>query len=215
MFWFLFKEISEGKSLARAYMHEETKNIELDGTVSDVGAGGNPEYHDFFKRGKNLKITKFDLNERRGTNIKIDLEKDSLPYESKKLDAVLLFNVLEHIFNYNHLVVEIERVIKNGGRLIGYVPFLVNYHPDPHDYFRYTEESLEKIMKTAGFRDVVIRPTGAGPFAVQFNVLMLSIPKVLRLILFPFFYFLDVVFLYFRPETTKRVPLGYMFVATK
>ena len=50
------------------------------------------------------------------------------------------------------------------------VPFLWRYHADPHDYFRFTHEALEKLMKDNGFKDIKISVTGSGPFKVMSSV---------------------------------------------
>ena len=47
-----------------------------------------------------------------------------MPWEDNSFDHVLFFNVLEHIFNYNHIVAEIARVLKPGGKL----RFHIHYH---------------------------------------------------------------------------------------
>jgi len=145
----------------------------------------------------------------------IDLEKDKLPANDNSVDCILIFNVLEHIYNYDFLMSEAKRVLKKEGVLLGFVPFLVNYHPDPHDYFRYTNEALEKIFFRAGFEKIEIKRIGRGPFAVNYNNINPSLPTFLNLFIFPFYYFLDYIFIKIRPKIIKRYPLGYVFYLTK
>jgi len=109
----------------------------------------------------------------------------------------------------------VHRVIKNDGIMIGFVPFFVGYHPDPHDYFRYTSESLERIFKSAGFASVEIRAIGGGPYLVNYNIVMDYIPRVLRIILLPFYTVRDWVLLKIKPNLSEKFPLGYLFVIKK
>jgi SAM-dependent methyltransferase len=146
---------------------------------------------------------------------KINFETDALPYADGAYDTVVVCNVLEHIFNHRFLTNEMYRVLKQGGGLVGFVPFLFQYHPDPHDYFRYTKEALTRVLKDAGFRDVAVTEIGGGPFFVNYNTLSLSMPRVIRIVLFPLYALLDWIFLKLRPQARERYPLGYLFTAKK
>ena len=216
---FLIKEIAKGKSMARALFNNSLSGFSILGDVLDVGGGKHQDYLDFIKGGREARVRVVDLEVKVDTqgqdSARIDFEKDPLPCLDGTIDHVLAFNVLEHIFNHQFLVSEMYRIIKPGGKLIGFVPFLVNYHPDPHDYFRYTKEALRKILLMGGFRDIMVREVGRGPFAVNYNTIMLSFPKFIRVIIFPCYYLLDSIFLLIRPHIGVRYPLGYLFYAKK
>ena len=214
MFFYLFGQILKGKSVWRALLNKEAGKFYLSGDVVDIGGGKNPSYFRFFKKDENLKIENIDLNGAEGSRA-LDLEKDKLPAADNSRDQVLLFNILEHIYNHSHVTGEAFRILKNNGELIGAVPFLINVHPDPHDYFRYTKESLEKIFSSAGFREVKIAAIGFGPLMVNYNNMMFLLPRIIRP-LFLFFYFsLDFILLKIKPGLTERFPLGYFFSARK
>jgi SAM-dependent methyltransferase len=215
-FWFIFKEIRKGNTPLRACMHETLQKHALhQGSVLDVGGSGRQEYLDYFENGPRGDVITVDLRESPESGRQIDFETDKLPFEDSSMDQVLCMNVLEHIFNYQLLTREMHRVLKPAGELIGFVPFLINYHPDPHDYFRYTGEALARILAGVGFSNVSIAPVGGGPFLVNYNTTMMSFPMFIRLLMFPFFWLLDSVFLALRPRTTERLPLGYTFVSRK
>ena len=95
------------------------------------------------------------------------------------------------------------------------MPFFINIHPDPHDYFRYTKEALERIFSELDIDIIRIETVGRGPFAVHYNNIVLSIPRIVRVLLFPLAYGIDQIFLYFRPNMKERYPLGYMFEVRK
>ncbi len=210
MIWRVFKEIYNGKTLVRALMHLYLKDMSISGITLDIGGGRAPEYWDILKKDTETKIISIDFKQI-VKNKKIDLEKDTLPYSDLQIDTILMFNILEHIYNHKHLTKEAVRVLKKDGIIIGFVPFLVNYHPDPHDYFRYTKESLRRIFEEVGGRGISIVSIGRGPFAVNYNNIMLAVPIIIRIFIFPAYYLLDSVYLWLRPNITERFPLGYMF----
>ena len=208
--------ILKGKSLLRTLMNAEAANFSLSGKVLDIGGGQGPSYLEFFKKGEYFQYESLDISHEAGHigRRRIDIEKEKLPYGDAVADSVLMFNILEHIYNYRHVVAEARRALKADGRLFGFVPFLLNYHPDPHDYFRYTKESLERIFREAGFKNISIKLIGKGPFFVNFNNL-LGIARPLRFLLallFPLYYLADYIFLKLRPSARDRYPLGYFFV---
>lgn len=214
MIFIILKEILKGKSLLRTLMNLELRNYKLEGKVLDIGGGKNPSYFNFLQKSGKVEVINAELEKGEG-RVALDLEKDDLPFTDSSIDQVLMFNILEHIYNYNFLAREVCRVLKPGGQVLGFTPFFINVHPDPHDYFRYTGEALEKIFKQAGFRKIKIKEIGRGPAAVNFNNIILIIPKFLRAIIFPFCYLVDWVIMKIRPEITKRYPLGYFFVLRK
>ena len=212
----LIKDIWKGKTMIRIMMNDRCRTISLkDKKVLDIGSGSKMgSYHDFFIE-KSDDVVTSDMKDGENNHRQLDFEKDNLPFEDGEFDTVLSFNLFEHIFNYNHLIGEINRVTKKEGELIGFVPFLLNYHPDPHDYFRYTKDSLEKIFNHNGYSKISIEEIGNGPFTVNYNNVVLSVPKIFRVLLLPFPLILDKIFLKFRPAAKDRYPLGYFFIAKK
>ena len=145
----------------------------------------------------------------------IDFEKDILPFANESFDTVICANVLEHIYNHKLLVSSIFNVIKTGGQLVGFVPFLIQYHPDTWDYFRYTKEALQRIFNEAGFTRVDIIIVGGGPIATNFNNSMFMLPRIVRPIFFVFYYMLSKITLSLKPELKNRYPLGFTFICKK
>ncbi|OGY90839.1 MAG: hypothetical protein A3H70_03860 [Candidatus Komeilibacteria bacterium RIFCSPLOWO2_02_FULL_48_11] len=214
MFKVIIKEIFKGKTLIRTLMNLELKKYTLSGRVLDIGGGENPSYLRFFKKSSDLQFTGIDLKSSAGSSC-LDLEKDKLPFAGSSVDQVLLFNILEHIYNHKFLAAEVCRVLKPSGIVIGFTPFLVNVHPDPHDYFRYTKESLERIFKESGFSQVEIKGIGRGPFAVSYNTLICLFPGLVRLVLLPWYWLGDSLLLGLKPKLKEKFPLGYLFVLKK
>jgi SAM-dependent methyltransferase len=106
------------------------------------------------------------------------LEPDgSLPLEHGSVDLVWCSEVLEHVADTEHLLLEARRVLRRGGRLLITVPFhgrvkaaligLLRFerHFDPtgqHLRF-YTAGSLARTLADAGFDAVQVRPWGGPP----------------------------------------------------
>lgn len=202
------KKIIKGQTILRIMMNYGLVAYTIHGKVIDIGGGRSPDYFDYIKVAPGTVITSID-----GSISGINLEKDSLPEANDGTDFVICCNVLEHIYNYQFLVGEIKRILKPEGQLIGFVPFLINYHPDPHDYFRYTKEALLKILKD--FNEIEVREVGVGPMCVGLNNIILYFPNFFRPVLFFFAYFIDRFWLKLRPDITSRYPLGYIFSARK
>lgn len=187
-------------------MNRALANERIRGRVVDIGGGRSPDYFSYLQVEAGAKIEASDLS-----LSLIDFEKDSLPYSSASIDTALMCNVLEHIYNYSHLLGEAHRILRPESELIGFVPFWVGYHPDPHDYFRYTHEAIHKMLTETGFEDIKINRIGRGPFIANFNTIVLSLPRLLRPLAYIPYTLLDHLFLFLRPSSKTRFPLGYIF----
>lgn len=197
-----------GQSLARILMNESLREETLRGCVVDVGGGRDPNYFNFLQHSEKIQIEIVDAS-----ISGIDFERDPLPFADGHVDTVLLCNVLEHIYAHQFLMREVRRILKEEGRLVGFVPFWVGYHPDPHDYFRYTKEALKRLLEETGFREIKIVSIGGGPILANFNTIVLSLPRILRPVAYLCYAVLDAFFLTLRPESRIRNPLGYKFTA--
>ena len=207
---YLTREIAEGKSITRAFLNLRLSQEILTGDTIDIGGGKNSDYISFMKR-DDVVFKSFDIKAGETT----DFEKDVLPCPDDAYDTVLFLNVMEHIFNYQHIANEVVRITKKEGQLIGFVPFLMWYHPDHSDFFRYTHESLHKIFLKAGAQTIHVEPVALGPFMASCHMILLSFPRFVRVPIFILFYLFDKIFLYFRPDHGDRFALGYYFLVRK
>jgi len=210
-FSFTCKEIWRGKSVTRAFLNYMLQKEVLQGVIIDIGGGKSADYLSFMNRAEGATFKTFDVK----IGEKIDFEKDTLPAKDGSYDTVLFLNVIEHIYNHQHIANEVIRIIKPGGKLVGFVPFLMWYHPDHRDFFRYTHEALEIILKTAGAKEISIQFVGYGPFTAASQMIVGILPKPLAVVMFVINYMLDYVYLKLRPSNTNRHALGYCFTVTK
>jgi SAM-dependent methyltransferase len=98
----------------------------------------------------------------------------AMPFKSGSFDNLCCFNVLEHVYEAKTSVQEMFRVLHPRGSLFIFVPFLVNVHPDPYDYHRYTGAALEKLLIEAGFRQVEVTTF----FGLCSSLLNLGLPLI-------------------------------------
>jgi SAM-dependent methyltransferase len=106
------------------------------------------------------------------------LEPDgSLPLEHGSVDLVWCSEVLEHVADTEHLLLEVRRVLRPGGRLLATVPYhghvqaaliaLTRFeaHFDPAgEHLRfYTRRSLASTLRAAGLEPQRVRAWGGVP----------------------------------------------------
>ena len=174
------KECLNGKSFLRVLQNKEFKNITINGKTIDLGAkNGKASYYRFFNL-KYSEIDYVDINPTESNILKLDLEKN-LPISDKSYNSVLAINLFEHIFNIQNLIEEIYRILDDEGKLIGSTPFMKEYHPDPHDFYRYTQDFYQKAFEKVGFVNIELILVGQGLFhVVAENVGRLLKIKILR-----------------------------------
>lgn len=199
-----------GESVARVLMNHALSDKNISGKVVDVGGGRAPNYYQYLQIAEGTTIEPLD-----GSMSAIDFEKDPLPYETGSVNTVVLCNVLEHIYNHKFLLSECYRVLRPNGKLIGFVPFFVGYHPDPEDYFRYTNTALARMLIETGFRNVEIDSVGGGLLMANLNTIIMSVPRIIRPVLYIWTVFWDSLYIRLRPHMRSRAPLGYVLEAQK
>lgn len=206
-FWYFLQGLWNKQSPIRITLNERLFSEVLQGRILDLGSGGSDRYSKLIPQANGASYELFDMKQGKQVNFEID----SLPYEAGMFDTVLLLNVLEHIYNHKHLLREVKRILKPEGVLVGYVPFLMWYHPDHHDFFRYTHESLELIFKECGYTEIKIEPLFRGPYTAAFQMMYPTIPYFSRPLIYVPFGLLDWLFRRLRPGVAKRYALGYYF----
>jgi SAM-dependent methyltransferase len=79
-----------------------------------------------------------------------------LPFADGAFNSVSCDAVLEHVPEPQQVVEEMYRVLKPGGGVVMYVPFLYPYHASPDDYYRFTETGIRYLCRN--FAEITIRP---------------------------------------------------------
>ncbi len=137
---------------ARAFLPRFLKTFDLDRQlVLDLGSGTN-QYRD--------QVVCVDGFAYDNVHLVCDLEK--LPLQSNSVDGLISIAVLEHTHQPSGHVAEMKRVLKPGGRVLCYVPFIQGYHASPDDYQRFTIRGARELFEDFQIIDVQV---GAGPMS--------------------------------------------------
>jgi SAM-dependent methyltransferase len=157
------------KSICRILQSWELQKYTIKGkNVLEIGGmpSSRNNFFTFLKKKTDTKIFYADKFEK--NTIKIDLEKrNSL---KKKFDNILVFNVIEHIFDTENSIKEIDSFLNQNGQLIGSTPFIYRIHYAPNDYLRFTHQYFEKIL-IKRFKYMKVKSLGFGPFVACYSLL--------------------------------------------
>jgi len=102
---------------------------------------------------KNVQYLVLDIIIDRGLHLQADAH--NLPIRDNAIDAIIIHSVLEHVHEPIRVMGDLYRVMKNGGNMFGYVPFLYPYHGEP-DLWRMTGDGLLYLLKS--FKSVKVQP---------------------------------------------------------
>ena len=210
-------ELAKGFAVNRCFLHLCVKRfVKPHGLVLDLGSGRSPTYMAYLDR-HNLHLISADGNSTYGPDLLVNLERN-LPLRNESVDSILLFNVLEHIYNFQNLLKEMHRVLKPEGKAFILVPLLIKIHGSPSDYFRYTHIALRRMLSDAGFTDIEIYATGG---VIKLLALCFSWLAAIKLgyLLYPLFYVLcaadSVLGAITKGRYTRSLPIGYFVSCVK
>jgi len=209
------KWIWRGKSARRAFLNiEVSKCVALQGFVLDIGGKGQPSYREVLQNTDRTTWVVMDISPSKEVSVLGDLT--SMPLKEETFNAVICFNVLEHVYYYHSALGEIRRVLKRNGILYGYVPFICNVHPAPSDYWRFTADCLNRCLNDAGFSVDSIIPH-CGVFISCFDLVSFVTNKIppVRFLLAALLLLADSLLGWFRPSYAQRFPVGYFFIGRK
>jgi SAM-dependent methyltransferase len=213
--WGALVYVLRGKSLTRAALnHLVAERVVLAGDVLDMGAGSNPSYRPLLNgNARSLKTLDAAVPT---ADVQFDLERVPIDLPSGSFDTILAFNLLEHVYRHRELVHEIARLLRPGGRVFVWVPFLIEYHPDPHDHFRYTDETLLRLLDEAQFEDVTVNGYG-GRFTASAALALGGVPtRAARLLVALYSLAFDRLYYHVaRVSQPRHFPLGYLVVGRR
>lgn len=132
----------------------------LNGQLLDIGCGSKP-YRSLFTVDAYIGLD-IDSETTRKRGIADHLyDGTKFPFPDESFNSALCNQVLEHVFNPNDFLREINRVLKPNGKLLLTVPFVWDEHEQPYDYARYSSFGLRALLENNGFRLLEHRKLGA------------------------------------------------------
>lgn len=215
----VLNEAVRGKAVSRTMGNLFWVGMEpISGELLDIGGGGGRASHyRFIPIAKETTLRTVDVAPRPNTDFVLDVTKERVPLPDNSQNAVFLFNILEHVNAHDTVLTEVRRLLKRGGKLYGTIPFLVNVHPDPHDFVRFTGEALNELFVRNGFSVVALEPIGRGPFLAAYEQLDSLIPSMCHAVFLPLIWLADALVARLRPQRdfTATFPLAYNFIVEK
>jgi SAM-dependent methyltransferase len=129
------------------------------GKTLDVGCGSKP-YEELFSKSTQYTGIDYDSAENRAhTKADVFYDGENFPLLDESFDSALATEVLEHVFNPDKFLAEIQRVLRKGGMLLLTAPFVWDEHSQPYDYARYSSFGVAYLVKKHGFEIVEQRKT--------------------------------------------------------
>lgn len=129
---------------------------ELTGTVIDFGCGDKP-YRDLCPSAARYVGADLDVSDPADLKIGPD---GRVPVQDDSADAVVSFQVLEHVADVPAYLSECLRLLRPGGQLVLSTHGTWVYHPMPgicDDYWRWTAAGLTRTVESFGFGPVNVR----------------------------------------------------------
>ncbi len=135
----------------------------LKGRLLDFGCGRKP-YRNYFDVAEYIGVDILETgHDHKLSEADIYYDGKNLPFPDNHFDSLFCSEVLEHVFNVDEVLPEINRVLKTGSKALITTPFCWNEHEIPFDYARYTSFGIKDLLQRNGFK--VIRLEKSGNFA--------------------------------------------------
>lgn len=106
---------------------------------------------------------------------------DAIPLPDASVDLVISQEVFEHVPDPMACLAEVRRVLKPGAKAYIQLPFVIGFHPQPGDYWRFTHQGIATLATRAGLTVVeegvtVGAGTGLYRIMVEYLAILFSLP---------------------------------------
>ena len=141
---YLIEFIRDGRTPIRALSDEAIRqHLPLlfgDGQIVELGAASD-HYRRFAPDEQDYLTTNYN----EGAANHVDMTR--MPFGDESVAAFVSIFSLEHVYEYQRAIAEIERSLRPGGRLLLVMPFLYYYHAAPDDFVRLTKSALLRLLR--------------------------------------------------------------------
>lgn len=149
---------------------------EITGKTLDVGCGTKP-YEKYFNSTEYIGLEVENTINKEEKKVDVFYKGDKIPFADKEFDSVFSSQVLEHVFNSQQFLSEINRVMKPKAKLLLTVPFIWDEHEQPFDYGRYSSFGLKDLLEKNGFK-IINHLKSLNNIAVVFQIFNVYIYKI-------------------------------------
>ncbi len=148
---------------ARKGLHEQIRHMSrfIKGKTLDMGCGTRP-YEECFESSLYIGLEINAAPKEALSHADVRYDGYRMPFKDNTFDAVLAFEVLEHVFKLDILLKEVRRILKPQGTVLLTVPFLWKEHETPNDFARYSSFGLRFLLEKEGFQVLKTEKTMAG-----------------------------------------------------
>ena len=114
----------------------------------------------------------------------VNFEKDKLPYGDNEFDIIIMYSVIEHLYDPGNLLTEIKRVCKTKGKIIiitsnfdlaNFITCDKGFYNDPTHVHPYNHTSIESLMKLYDLKKMFI-----GLWTVKKSAFLWKLPLALQ-----------------------------------
>lgn len=196
----------------RTDLYKLLGKLDLKGNILDVGGSRKAGYHELIKGEHTFEVV--NLNKNCNPDHIFNIEAD-FPLGDALYENALCLNVLEHVFEYEHVYREMRRCVKKGGLIIISTPFMHHIHGSPDDYLRFTESAYHRMSAKHGGTIMEVHLLGTGLFSLLYQTIQEGIPThFLNRSCKTFFLFLDKLLNKFKrvQKLHSLIPLGYLII---
>lgn len=143
---------------ARRGLYKNIKELSkfIKGKVLDVGCGQKP-YEELFNCEQYIGLEYDSPQNRAVKNADFFYDGKTFPFNDKEFDNAVMNEVLEHVFNPDEFLSELNRVLKDGANLLLTVPFVWDEHEQPYDFARYSSFGIKHLLEKHGFEILEFR----------------------------------------------------------
>ena len=150
--------------IIRSGLYQSIKDLapKVRGNILDFGCGSKP-YESLFINATSYIGCDTHSSGHNHLNSRVDFYFDgrTLLFGEQQFDAVVSFEVFEHVFELPDVLQEINRVTKDNGLLLISVPFAWAEHEIPFDYARYTSFGITHLLEKNGYEVLERRITSS------------------------------------------------------
>jgi SAM-dependent methyltransferase len=162
----LFSPVYAGRStrlLKKILSQYDTKGI-----ILNIGSGPKR----LMQREDIINLDFFAFDE-----VDIVADATNIPIRDGSVDLIINLALLEHIPNPTAVIREIERLLKPGGAVFCFVPFMQPFHAAPEDYYRWTYKGAKALFEGFDNLQVTVVQGPASSFlwlSIEFWAILLS-----------------------------------------